>query len=338
MQILDVNQIRIPKEAFIEQEIKPEHWLFGAKGGMPLNSYLDWTSFITEYELQRNAYFDAYDCVTQTAWNMYQILINFKYKQILDKSKRYTAVISGTQPRRGNSMQAPFESIRKDDCVDETEWPSMSQTMTEVEFFKAIPEWVKKQVNFLKDFSTNHEWLPCGTGVPTAEQMLTALAISPVGVVVNGNYQFDANGNLSNHGPLTHALLIVKAEPGKRWLALDSENPNGLLPIKWDYKFQYCKVGYVEKKNSTPLDKPFIQYGKGIYQLAKDGKYKGQYVGWNSEPAFRAVIGDWKNAEITKVEELPSNMSDVLIDTLKNPSVNTGAKFDAMEWLQSLFK
>jgi len=321
MEILKPDQIKQPLEAVIEQEVKTEDWLLGATGGTPINPSMDWTPYVTEYELQRNKHFDNYSCVTNTAWNLYQTLINFKYGIKIDKSKRYTAVISGTKPRQGNSMQAPFESIRKDDCVDDEDYPSMTPDMTEVEYFKKIPDFIKTQVNFLKDYSTTHEFLPSGSSPASNEEIMTGLTISPVGVCVNGNYQFDKDGNLCNDdGNVTHALLIVKAEPGKRYLAVDSENPNGLLPIKWGYKFRYCKIGYVEKKNQEVLGYPFIKFGKGIYQLSKEGKYKGKYVGWSNWDLFLACNGDYSKLPITTVKSLPSNTSDALVTyTLATP-------------------
>lgn len=210
-----------------------------------------WTSWITEYELQRNGFFDAFDCVTQGAWNGGQCFANRVFGIKLDKSKRFTAVLGGTIPGVGADINKIFETLRKRGSVEEALWPSMTPTMTQAEFFKPIPQEVQDQESFLKEgWIFNHEWVdrPSFSPCPTADKIWEELKYSPIAAAIDGGYTF-RNGLLSfaSFKSYTHVVLIVGGEYGKYWLVLDSENPQGLMKVEWNYKFAYCKSMYVSK-------------------------------------------------------------------------------------------
>jgi hypothetical protein len=210
-----------------------------------------WTKWITEYELQRNNLFDQFACVTQTAWNGEQAVVNRVYEIVHNYSKRFTAVLGGTTPRVGADINAIYECIRNKGGVKESVWPSMTPSMTEAEFFKPIPQEVQDQESFLKEgWIFKHEWVtrPTFSPGPTADKIWEELKYSPIAGAIDGGYTFE-NGLLSyaSFKSYTHVILIVGGEYGKYWLVLDSENPQGLMKVAWNYKFAYCKAMYVTK-------------------------------------------------------------------------------------------
>lgn len=320
MKILEVHEISQPRAPHpIEHGADETNWVLGATSTRPnliVNTSMDYTTAIVEFELQRNGIFDPYDCVTQSLINMVQTLANFQYGVKLDLSKRYTAVESGTVPHQGNSVLAPCESLRKQGCVAEAVYPTMTPTMTEVEFFQKISAAIEAQESFSKDWLFTHEWVqttpsfnPFAKVFSTPEQIMAGMTISPVMVAVNGYYQFDSNGYLSNDdGNYSHEILLVKPVPGQYWLALDSENPNGLIKVKWDYKFYAPKIGHLKKKTMTfykETDKT------ALYQLGVDGTYypvlSGEY--------FKKLFGEYSANTIVEVPSLaPEKISNLGVE------------------------
>lgn len=318
MKILSPEEIKIPKKAVVIEDKKEGDWEHEpVMGAVSINPSLDWTPYITEYELQRNAYFDAYDCVTQATWNMYQSLIFFLIGIKTNWSKRWTALRAGTKPGVGVSVNAPLESVRTQGGVKEEDCPSMSPTMTQAEFYSPISPKIDTQECFLKDYGTNHEWVKrarTGAVYSTMEQIKPALGTSPVMASVNGNYKFDANGMLSNDtGGYSHEVLIVKMDEGKCVYVLDSENPDGLLPIKWGYKFGYCKVGYVTVKKKEKASEPFIIVGSKVLKLAMTGKYAGQYFWIKDEDTFKTLVGEFNSVDLVRYQTFPENYSGMTI-------------------------
>jgi hypothetical protein len=257
MKILQPEEINNPNAGLILEAPLDEDWVLGhpVLGAilerLILQPNRDWTPFITEYELQRNSFFDAYDCVTQSAWNKIQCLAHRQYDEHLDESKRWTAVKSGTVPGQGNSVKNVVECIRKMGGVKEEDWISMSDTMTQSEFYKEIPDYVSTAENFMSaGWEYSHEWLPVNyIGATMGQVVDSGLPYSPVMISIEGQYEFDAEGRLQYHGgPYSHEVLIVASKPD-HFLVLDSENPNGLMKVRRDYAFVGPKIGYLKKKS-----------------------------------------------------------------------------------------
>lgn len=328
IKILKPEEIKQPVGALIFEDAKPEDWNLGGSEIelLPINPNSDWRSTITEFELQRNAIFDAYDCVTQSAWNGIQNLINFLYKIRKDQSKRYTAVISGTKPGQGNSVDKVVESIRTKDCVEEKEWVSMTPTMTQDEFFKPIPQEVKNKVNFLKEFYFNHVYLKKDLSQYTCkpETILNGLTFSPLMVSVEGRYNYDENGYITyGGGNYAHeVLLVAPGENKKFWYILDSENDKGLEKWAWNYPFGMPKVLSVKKKSSMIIYKK-----KGEPALYAKHWSKDLLIPFASSSVmvggdmFKSLYGitDYNQLNIKEYDTLPYPIGDVAITTTKWP-------------------
>jgi hypothetical protein len=266
----------------------------------------NWVPFITEIEVQFNKYFDAFRCVTESAWNKIQCLGKRLFNVVLNKSKRYTAKKSGTIPNRGNSVTAVVESIRtKHGGVPEEVWPSMTETMTVEEHYKEIPPEVDAKEDFLKEYEYKHEWLPNEIMKGTLDKIIDdGLLYSPVMVSIEGWYSFDEQGRLKWGGrDYTHEVLVVKSEPDC-FLVLDSENPKGLMKVRRDYPFGYPKIGYLKKKIMFKLIKTVDKPNVYLLSVASGNRYgvaDGQEV--KGGDLLKTFSGTYKNAAIQVISQ-----------------------------------
>ena len=233
--ILQPQEVRLPRahNLILEPARDPRDHILSAtlpevaELGLAINDAGQWIENITEFEDQKNDVFDQYACVTHSGWNMTQCLGHRKYGVKLNKSKRYTAVKSGTIPGRGNSVTNVVESIRKDGGVDEEVYPTTVPGMTQAEFYQKIPADVDAKENFKAAYDFRHAWVDGNS----QDMLVAALKVSPVMVSVYGRYSFDSNGYVAQDrsGIVTHEVVIVGYEYGKFWYVLDSENPEGLV-------------------------------------------------------------------------------------------------------------
>lgn len=259
MKILSSNEVKKPvalveiESGFTEKDWESSQELLGGvTERVILRPDHQWVDFITEYESQKNAYFNAYDCAAQGGWNGIQTVTNTTYGLTLNKSKRYTAVMGGTIPGKGASMNQIMEAIRKFGSVEESLWPSMTEEMTEEEFYKPIPVEIQAQESFLKaGYTFNHEWIKKPLPFvppPTPSEVWNTLKYSPISSAVDGNYVFrDDKLSYDYFSRYTHVILVVGGVENEYFLILDSENPSGLLKVDWNYTFGYCKSLTVHK-------------------------------------------------------------------------------------------
>ena len=221
LKILLPDQIMHPRATslILEEAKNPRDYILSATApevealGIILNETGQWMEDIVEFEDQKNDIFDQYACVTHSGWNKVQCLCMRKFRIKLDKSKRYTAVKSGTIPGRGNSVTNVVESIRLDGAPDEIDYPTTVQGMSQAEYYQKIPATVIAKENFLKFWSYKHAWVEGNS----PEMLMAALKVSPIMVSVYGRYSYDGNGYIEQDrtGLVTHEVLIVGYEIGK---------------------------------------------------------------------------------------------------------------------------
>lgn len=314
LNLLTQEQVKQPRAASLIPEAKkdPRDYILSAthpdieKLGMTVTPSGQWMDYVTEFELQRNNIFDQYTCVTHTGWNGTQCLAKCKYGATLDKSKRYTAVKSNTIPRRGNSVTNVVESIRNHGGVDEIDYPTTVENMTETEFYKKITPELDQKENFRPFWLFNHAWVEGNS----PEMIMAALRVSPIMVSVCGSYNFDQNGYIAQDrsGMITHEVLIVGYELNKYWIVLDSENQNGFVRFAWDYIFTAPKALYLTKKNFMQIYR--IKGRSAMYFLNPEGKVvipftDGVIAGGS---LFKIFFGDYKNVsanlQVVEKEEL----------------------------------
>lgn len=256
MKILDIKDIKQPGGFLIVEPPKTEDWEVNLGAEDPeIEPSGDWTDDIIEMELQRNAYFDNYSCVTFSLINKVQCIIKHKYREVIDWSKRYVAVGSGTRPGVGNSVNNPCEFLRKKGDVLEVDCPTMKDSTKQNEYFQPISNNTKEKECFLKNWAYTHRYLPRYDGAcSTVELLKWAIKRSPVMVSVEGSYKFDNRGRVVWGGTnIAHEVLIVKFEGDTAYI-LDSENNDGFVPFDIKYRFHYPKIGYIQKLKPLELN------------------------------------------------------------------------------------
>lgn len=317
MPILQPEEIKQPQVYGLipEEAVNENDWILGVVSDEPvINPSGDWRTFVTEFELQRNNIFDPWNCVTQSAWNAIQCIARKQYGITLNKSKRFTTIMSGTVPGRGNSVTNVVECIRKVGGVEERDYVTMSPTMTQDEFYKPISDEVKAKENFKQFWQYNHKW----TNGNREEELLRALKVSPVMVSVNGQYQYDGNGYVAQDasGIVTHEVVVVAAEPGKFWYVLDSENDKGFVRFAWDYIFIAPKVSFLSYLPTMMVYKKKGEPALYFYN-PKDSKLvsfaDGRMTGGDT---FKLFFGSYANIHIKTVEKLPFDVADYSLTTI----------------------
>ena len=141
----------------------------------------NWESFLPSDEHQKGRFFDTFGCVTFSAMNSLEcqlswmienklltqgtldFLNEFGYIQDgkLNFSDRFTVVMSGTTPGRGNSFQNVWDSIRKHGVAPEVMWPNNLHEFDQQEYYQKPLDTVKQvALKFLDHFKAEYESVP----------------------------------------------------------------------------------------------------------------------------------------------------------------------------------
>lgn len=162
-------------------ENRPTDYVFGGTTKIvheDRNTTGSWKDFLPEVERQKGRYFDTFGCVSFSAMNSLECQLNWMIKNNLlteetlkflkeygfivdgkpNLSDRFTVVMSGTTPGRGNSFQNVWDSIRKHGVAPEVTWPNHLEEFNQKEYF-VKPGDVVKQValKFLDHFKIEYE-------------------------------------------------------------------------------------------------------------------------------------------------------------------------------------
>jgi len=128
--------------ALIDQP-KPEDWIAGSDKSIPYKVVcLDWTPYLPRPERQYNRYMDTMGCVSFSALNVIETVLNYMLAMGLipehlverhtaegyivdgkyEFSDRWVVVLSGTT-KKGNYGSAVWDSIRNDGLLPEKDFP-----------------------------------------------------------------------------------------------------------------------------------------------------------------------------------------------------------------------
>lgn len=171
----------------IISKLLPTDWRAGGETGITyqeVQSDGQWGVYLPKGERQANASFDYYACVTFSALNCIEILMNRKmvYREFsvdnlkwlqangyIDEegkfnfSDRFTAKMSGTT-KYGNYLGAVGDSIRNDGLVPEADWKTSNDLDTWEKYYSEIPQEIKdKGIEFAKRFLVQYEFVLAGT-------------------------------------------------------------------------------------------------------------------------------------------------------------------------------
>lgn len=272
----------------------------------------DSSAFLENYDLQRNGLFDPYDCVTCAHQSGIDISEKAQWNELPKQSRRFTAVDSGTVPGRGNSNSKVQASIKRG-MVAETDFPSISSTTTQDQFFTKPDASVYAKEDFKDKYNFWAIPLPTYDGINVNRRdLFNASFFGPVVVSVNGTYIANENGWIIRQDDNdSHDVLIVRPSKDATTFdkTADSENPGGFTKFDPHYTYHYPYLIYVTKK-------------KSMFQLAKTNLSPAVFLlceasmsrfgvadgdGVTGGELLKSFSGSYKNAGIKVIDESEMN-------------------------------
>lgn len=250
----------------------------GAAGDLPqfqqVNPSKDWLQWLVNFIYQHCVDGDTWGCTNFSLRDAVAILAKFLYRVDLDISVSFSAVDSGTVAGQGNSLAAADASlINHWSCADKDK-PFVPNVTTLAQFFapntaeqKAIAALAKQGWELRTSYLSNFQ------EISTPAQILEGLGISPVRAVVDGHYNWDAEGRVTNNPNFVgnHVVVIIGQRPQDgSWLVFDSEN-TVIEYFAPDYKFYECKVYSLKKKRMQTYK---LNGGPILLALCADGFYR----------------------------------------------------------------
>lgn len=171
----------------IEQPPLATDYIAGVESGCPTDVLVadgDWSAYLPNDETQHSVYFDSFACVTFSALNTLETLLNeaiasnrlptpqrdfliqrgYYINGKVNFSDRFTARQSGTT-HQGNYLGAVADSIRHDGLVPEAAWPYPRDQRTPVfdwaDYYADVPQSaIDLGKQFVNLFDVRYEWVP----------------------------------------------------------------------------------------------------------------------------------------------------------------------------------
>ncbi len=232
----------------------------------------DWTEFLPTNETQYLKIFDTMSCVTFSAHNLIETAISQKIakKTISDEaikklkewgffdengkfncSDRFTAKMSGTT-KKGNTLQAVWDSIRKNGLVPESMWPATGVYNWD-EWMKEIPQDIKDFAkNILTVLDFQYEWLVTNNcGEPNKDIIKEALKQCPLQIAAP-SCPMDEDDRCHGCGSCVtqHATMIFGAT-NDYYMQYDSYDKYKKILCN-DFVMPYILKGVVKEKTASP--------------------------------------------------------------------------------------
>ncbi len=197
----------------------------------------DWSLFLPKLEIQKNKYFDTYSCTNFANNNCSEAIHLKRYGEEIDYSERYSAVISGTIPNRGNSHVNVAESRRKKGSVLEVECPFTDEMTSSQYFSKVSDELLAKGLKWVESYEYGYE------KIPSINDFQEALKYSPLQVAVDSHTNKRYNWNRADHS----VMLYKWDKSKKKWLIFDSylnrfQEYDVDYPFSSALRFHYKKI------------------------------------------------------------------------------------------------
>lgn len=283
----------------IEEKKRDTDFQLGAVEKIALRQDGQWTDYMPECEIQKSDLADYMDCVTESAINSLDLIIQQKFNNDTNWSQRFTAKMSGTTAN-GNTQYKVADSLRHHGAVKETDWPR-NRGMSWNQYYASIPQAIKNLgLKFLTQFEVNYEYVPVNK-----DALKEALKYGPV--QVTGYAWAEDNGIYKDYGYRpNHAFLLVGYEDNKHWIVYDSYPTDFIIDensakqefikkLAWNFKFGDAMLYSLKLKatdNRTWLYKIFMAlknlkwnfwvnksdpskgYANGEIYIVKNGKKK----------------------------------------------------------------
>ena len=204
--------------------------------------------------------------------------------------------MTGTVPRKGNSLRGGAEGARKTGNVSELVYPSITPEMTEQEFFAQPQQNIKDLgLKWLNDYSFQYEWVASGSAFNIAKAK-EALKHSPLQTAIDASTKRTNEFNGWND-----SVMIYGYEEGKFWKVFGSY-PETTGNFDWDYPFFNGLKFNLNKYTPTNMKINLFRNSENgkIYLVDSDGVR--HHI--KDEPTFKEFFGlkafeekDWTEVE-----------------------------------------
>jgi len=281
---------------FIIEEPKKEDYILGSKQlpKIVLQPDGQWGDCLPVFEAQRKK-IETMACVSFSALNCLETL-HYKLLGIAyNRSDRFTAKMSGTNPYKGNSMRNVAESVRKHGTVEEKLW-DYEYIENLSTYYKTIPDSIiQKGKDWLKEYNVGYEWI-YDSGLSIAQKqdrLIEALQYSPIQVAVYAYGKQKGGIYIEEGRNANHAVVIYGYKKGEYWKIFDSYK-NEFKKFAWNYNFKYAM-----RFNLTKINKPMFKLVKlenssAVYFVDADNnkhlfKNKGAFVSYMGNNAWDLI-------------------------------------------------
>ncbi len=329
----------------IIKEPSPIDWVSGEETGIKfevVQENAQWDEFLPNGERQRNAHLDFSSCVSFSATNCIEILLNrmiekgeicesnliwLKNNSYLDEngklnfSDRFTAKMSGTT-KAGNYLTAVGDSMRKDGLVPEIIWPTDDSLKTWEDYYSDIPDNVKKiGLEFVKRLKINYEWTLCGYS--NLEKVKENLKQSPLQLAAATCTPWNTSEIINGCGFRTNHATVLYGFTEDYIKDFDSYNP-WCKKLALDYGIAYVFKYVISEKEQKEEEEEIhicsdftdiMKYGQNsnnIYALQELLKKLGlfpldvQSTGYYGGITQRSVLFFCVKYEVAELSELLS--------------------------------
>lgn len=252
--------------------IKPlqTDWKAGEETGITYEEVqkdAQWDNFLPTGERQRNEYLELSACVSFSALNCIEILMNrmMEYRQFgsdnlkwlqengyIDEegkfnfSDRFTAKMSGTT-KIGNYLGAVGDSIRNDGLIPEKDWTFSADCKEWDSYYSEIPQELKdKGKEFAKRFLVKYEFVLLGTS--DLAKLKTHLKQAPLQLATATCSPWNTDQIIAGCGIATNHATVLYGFTSEYLKDFDSYNPFSKkfandYGIAWAFKYVVSERG-----------------------------------------------------------------------------------------------
>jgi len=298
------NNMQNQNHGVILDELIPEDLIFGANDRVKHNINLtdrNWLPFLSKGEVQNAVYYDTMCCVSFSALNVVEAVINYLLRNNLltegnvawlkvngylneagemDCSDRFTGAMSGTTDN-GNTGRRVWTSVRHDGVVPESKWKWNKSR--DIPMNERSGDWYRDKANvpqelidlgkeFVKRFDVFYEV------VKTEEDKLkNALTKSPVAVYIATSCPLDNGIHQSCGNTVNHAVtLIDDTEPRNYYPLFDQyiKQPNAVGQEQFIRKvskdFSFYSTAYICTITEKEAEQPVEDMDNNFVRIIKD--------------------------------------------------------------------
>ena len=210
---------------------KPTDWIFGSYTGIQTtekNPGGQWLEYTPVMESQVIGDRDTWACTTFSTLSCLETLHKWKTGIEINWSDKYNAVLAGTVPFGGNTIQTVCDTIRSYGLVLESDCPFERWEAG----YKIPQEIIDKGKKWFDNYALNFDSVR-----PTLENyqgdIINALEYSPLAV---GVAYANGEGILNPKTTQNHLVALVGYKYGEYWLVMDSYQMK-IKKYDWNYRF-----------------------------------------------------------------------------------------------------